>query len=418
MHLRRDFRRSEKFLGLSSRGRYSGEGYQEMIYVYVTDYFSPELGYFEAFLPREQARMGHEVHVVTSDRYSPLVYQAHSELLGERVRGDGFFIEEGIRVWRLRTLFEISHVIWMCGVEDKIKELRPDIVHVGGIARLTAIRIAMLKKKMNNFKLIYVDGMTLDNSTSKLRVLYPLFRWPFSSLIRESADALVGVVDASRDFMVRRYGIAPERITVIPLGADDELFRFDEDARHELRSQLSLNERDIVFIYTGKIIPEKRLPLFVEAVKLMKTSNNIKVLKVLFVGNGLPTYIEEMKQIIRDAGLESNFRWHDAVPNAELNKFYSAADVAVWPRGASISQREAMACGLPIIISEGSMVTELVDYANGLICQEENPSHLAEQMERLLNPELRKEMGRNGRKFVEEKLSWKIVARQFIELVS
>ena len=63
------------------------------------------------------------------------------------------------------------------------------------------------------------------------------------------------------------------------------------------------------------------------------------------------------------------------------------------------------------------MVTELVDNNNGFICQEDDALDLAQQMEKLLDPELRREMGANGRKLIEEKLNWKVIARQFIELV-
>lgn len=382
--------------------------------IHVIDYFQPQLGYQETFLPREQSKLGHEVYMVTSDRYQPLIYSENENILGARIKGAGFFIEEDIKVWRLKTLFEIPHAIWVLGLESKIEELMPDVVIVHGVVNLSALRIARLKKRLGNFKLIYDDHMTYGLSRSKLRILYPLFKWTFSRLIQETADALVAVADACKVFMHKEYGIPLERITVIPLGADDALFQFDASARQQIRSQLSMADSATVFIYTGKIIPEKRLDILVEAVKLMKNDHGVKV---LIVGDGLRSYVERLKQQTRDGGLENSFIWHGGVLNKELYKYYSAADVAVWPRGPSISQREAMACGLPIVISEDSLVTELVGYGNGLICQEEDASDLARQMKKLLDPELRKEMGVNGRKLVEEKLNWTTVARQFLDLV-
>lgn len=392
----------------------SGE-VENMRIVHVMDYFQPQLGYQETFLAREHAKMGHEVLVVTSDRYDPLLFPANKGVLGSRIKSAGFFVEEGINVWRLKTLFEIPFEIWMRGLEKKIQELEPDLVIVHRIVKFESIRIARLKKRLGNFKLIYDDHMSFDNSSSILRFLYPVFRLAFAHAIYNNADGLVGVADASRDFMIKRYGFPPDRITVIPLGADHELFRFDEVARQQIRSQFSLNQNDVVFVYSGKIVPQKSLNILIEAVKLMKNHNN---LRVLLVGDGPSTYVEKMKLAIRDAVLVDKFIWHNVVPNRELYRLYSAADVGVWPRGASIGQREAMACGLPIIISADSMVTELLDYDNGLICQEENPSDLAKQMERLLDAELRRKMGQNSRKLVEETLSWKIIAKQFIDLVS
>ncbi|MEE8471152.1 MAG: glycosyltransferase family 4 protein, partial [Dehalococcoidia bacterium] len=385
--------------------------------VHVIDYFQPMLGYQETFLPREQASMGHEVHVATSDRYKQAIYEQNKSLLGERrIVGAGSYEEDGVHVWRLKTLFELPRAIWIRGLEEKIQELNPDVVIVHGMVHFSAIRVARLKKRLGNFKLIYDDHMAFVASRSPARILYPVFRYIFSPMIQQAADALVGVSDTSKMFMHIKYGIPLERIAVIPLGSDSDVFRFDKSARQELREELSLKENEILFIYVGKSVPEKGPHLLVEAsMKLMEKDSRVKV---VLVGGGLPSYVERMKQDARVTGVEDRFVWRDAVPNKELPRFYSAADVAVWPRECSMSMMEAMACSLPIIISDSSETTERVGNNNGLTYSGDDASDLARQMERLLNAELRKEMGQNGRKFVEEKLSWKIIARQFIELVS
>ena len=382
--------------------------------VHVINYFQPQLGYQETYLPREQAKMGHEVYVVTSDRYSPLIYQANRELIGNRIVGGGFFVEEGVRVWRLKTLFEIQFQTWMIGLEKKIQELNPDVVIMHGVVSFTAIRIARLKKRLGNFKLIYDDHMTPDLSTSKLKVLYPFFKQTFSHLIQKAADAFVAVGEPSRIFMHKSYGIPLNRITVIPLGADDGLFKPDALARRQIRSKLCLNDADVVFIYTGKIIPQKRLHILIEALTLITDHQG---LKVLLVGNGSETYMKELREAIRDKNLEGKFIWHDMVPNKELYRYYSAADVAVWPAGASISMLEGMACNLPIIVSDSPNINEMTYVGNQLTYQRYDPSELAQQMQKLLEPQFRREMGARSRKMIEESLNWRVIARQFIELV-
>lgn len=383
--------------------------------IHIIDYLQPKLGYQETFLAREHAKAGHEVYVVTSDRYSPSIYEANKELLGGRIVGSGLFEEEGIKIWRLRTLFEIPRAIWIRGLEDKIQELRPDIVVVHAIVTFGAIRVARLKKKLGGFKLIYDDHMTFDNSTSILRVLYPFFKWTYSRLIQQSADALVAAGHASRTFMQRVYGFPPERLTVIPLGADDELFRFSDAARQQVRSELSLSDSDFVFIYTGKVTPLKGIHILIEAMELMKDHVGVKV---LIVGSGPEAYIEKLKLSIRAKNLEDRFIWHGAANNNELYKLYSASDVAVWPVGASISILEAMACGLPIIVDESPNMNEMTYVTNQLRYRDHDASDLACQMEKLLDTELRRELGYQARNLVDEKLSWRIIAKQFVELVS
>lgn len=385
--------------------------------IHIIDYFQPKLGYQEPSLAKEHLKLGHEVFVVTSDRYNPYLYEgdAARKILGKRVVGTGFFNEEGIKVWRLKTLFEIKRKVWAIGLEKKIQELKPDIVIMHGIVNFFTLRVARLKKRRKNFKLINDDHMTFHASHSKVRFLYPLFKFLFSHLLQDASDAFVGVAQICKMFMHERYGIPLERIAVIPLGADDHLFRYDPAARGNTRNRLSINENDIVFIYTGKMVLEKGPHLLVKAaMELIKNKDNVKV---MLVGYGLPAYMEEMKQDIKNNNLENKFVWVDAVPNNELYKFYSVADVAVWPREASLGMIEAMSCGLPIIISDTSEVTERVGYGNGLPYNGDDTSDLAKQMEKLLDPELRKKMGEQAKRFVKEDLNWSNIARQFIEIV-
>ncbi|MFH0809593.1 MAG: glycosyltransferase, partial [Pseudomonadota bacterium] len=219
--------------------------------VHVIEYFQPRLGYQETFLARAHAQLGHDVRVLTSDRYSPQVYTQNRAVLGRRVVGTGTFDEEGIRVQRLKTAFELPHAIWLRGLETGIQQIAPDLVIVHMIANLSAYRLARLKNRHPTFRLVYDDHMTSANSLSPLRALYPAVRWLACPVIRRAADSFVAILPETKEFMGRQYGIPPERIRVIPLGADDTLFRHDPTARAEVRRELSLSDADTLFIYTG-----------------------------------------------------------------------------------------------------------------------------------------------------------------------
>jgi len=385
--------------------------------LHIIDYFQPKLGYQETFLAREHARLGHEVYVVTSDRYNPIVYSGDAArgILGERVVGSGFFEEEGVRVWRLKTLFELGDVVWALGLEKKVRELGPDLVVMHGIASFSAVRIARLKKASGSFKLIHDDHMLPALSTGRGRLLYPVFRWAFSGLIQKTADALVAVTEGTREFMHTSYGIPPERVHIIPLGADDELFRYDEGARRAMRASLGLAEDDVVFAYTGKIVPQKRVELLLDAVSALRTQHGR--VKVLMVGDGSSSYLQGLKEYSGSGNLRHAVVWHESVPNDSLCPMYCAADAAVWPNGPSIGMREAMACNLPIIMNEQSGVTELVAYDNGFLCQDGNVAGLVEQMKALLDPTVRQEMGLRSRKLVEDRFNWRVIAQRFLDLV-
>jgi glycosyltransferase involved in cell wall biosynthesis len=383
---------------------------------HVVDYFQPQLGYQETFLAQEHARMGHSVWVITSDRYSPILYTGESvkKLLGDRVVKPGFFIEEGVAVWRLKTLIEFPRSIWMIGLEKKILEINPDIVIVHGIANIAAIRIALLKGNGTHFKLIYDDHMTFEASRHYLRFLYPLFKFIFAPIIIRKSNALVGVADTCKLFMNKMYGFPLDKILVIPLGADTTLFKYDSVAKEKIRKSLGISENEVIFTYAGKIIPVKGPHLLIEAaVELHKNHENIKI---LLIGNGPSEYIQKIRDYLKLHRCESICIFHDSVKNSELPQFYSAADVAVWPKEASLSMFEAMACQLPVIISIDSEVQERLSYNNGFLYNANDNLDLAKKMELLLDRNTRKIMGENGREIVNKKFSWKVIGSQFADL--
>jgi len=291
-------------------------------------------------------------------------------------------------------------------------ELEPDLVIVHGITNISAVRIAGLKNRSRKFKLVYDDHATTDNATGRMKVLYPLFRWLFSPGIQRAADALLAILPETKTFMNRKYGIPLDRISVVPLGADTELFQFDAGAREDLRKKLDIADEEVVFIYTGKVIPIRQIPVLIEAAAI--TMPSYQNMRVLIVGGGSPEYINELKGLVDTTKLTDRFIWLDAVPNDELYRMYSAADAAVLPYGGSIGMREAIACGLPIIIGKDSKITELVDGNNGFLFSEGNAVDLAKQMEKLLDSGLRREMGWNSRRLAEDRFAWKSIAAQFL----
>lgn len=385
--------------------------------VYVDDYYYPQLGYQTAFMTRAYLQMGHEVHLITSDRYNSTEHppNSHKKILGERRVKPGLYDEDGINVWRLPTLFELDSILWMKGVQQKIKELAPDIVHVIGIPSIACIQIGFLKLRRPKFKLI-CNNYTVDiGSKSKLKFLYPVFHYTLANFISRAADAIITPAEEAKLFLHKNCGIPLNRIAVIPHGADEKLFHFDEVARQEIRQELGIGDK-LLFIYTGKINSDKGVHLIIEAgIDLARENNN---LRVMIVGNGSLSYINQMKKIIKDQDSEDTFLWHDFVPNNELYRLYSAADVAVWPCSVTISTLEAMACKLPVIVSDIPAAVDRVIYDNGLIVKNGSASELKQHMEKLLlSPSLRFQMGNNSRKAIEEHLNWQVIAKQFINSI-
>ncbi len=382
--------------------------------VHVIDYFQPKLGYQEFYLARVQTEEGHDVSVVTSDRYAPGLYPAAQDILGDRIRGNGTFIEEGIQVWRLPITLEFLGRVWLRNLRKVLLKLKPDVIIFHSILSAASITAISLGKDLPDTKIIFDVHMAPIATRKWVKFVYVIFRLLFSRKIINSADALIAVAEDARQFMKTYYRIPAERIKVIPLGCDIRLFRYEKRARKETRRQLKLSKDDIVFIYAGKLTASKGPHLLIKAsISLIRKYSTVKV---VLVGSGEPEYVNSLRDKATASGLSDHFIFVDMVPNVDLYRYYSAADVGIWPLQSSIAMIEAMACSLPVIIADDSGVSERVSHQNGLLYRSGVEKDLEEKMGLLLDQRRRTIMGQNARKYAEQ-IDWREISRKFLQLV-
>ena len=98
--------------------------------LHVADYVMPELGYQEFILPKWNATQGHEVHIITSDRYTPVPDYENTwqHILGPRHIGESTETIENVLIHRLPVKLEFKRRIWLSGLFMKIKQIDPDII--------------------------------------------------------------------------------------------------------------------------------------------------------------------------------------------------------------------------------------------------------------------------------------------------
>ena len=388
--------------------------------VHIVDHYQPLIGYQEYFLAREHARLGHDVHVITSDRYYPFpdYAQTVASVLGERHVQAGESCEEGVVVHRLATRWELATRVWMRELDRAISSVHPDVIIVHGVASPTSLRVANWKRRTHWRGLLVFDCHMTD-----LASRHPLakasdfaYRRFAAPRITAAADSLISVSHATKEYMVRRYGLPREKIRTIPLGVDVDIFRRDELARHRIRSQHHIAEEDVVFVYAGKVLPRKGIHLLAAAIQRLSDDISNVCVRLLVVGEGPQRYKEEVQAILNDDESRQRLTWIGAVPNVELPAYYSAADIGVWPMEVSATQIEAMAVGLPIIVADNPAASERTAWENGLVCREGDIDDLVVTMSTLAqNSNLRHGMMEKARQTAEREYCWTKIARQFLE---
>ncbi len=377
--------------------------------VHLCSYIQPQLGYQEYYLAKEHAKMGHEVIVISSDRYYPFPDYNNTvkNILGKRIIGKNDTIYDGFRLIRLGTAFEVKTQIWLKGMEKIVKMVNPDVVFCHEMTHFNSIRIAKIKEKLN-FRLIYDNhGSFVCDSKNILKKIYYSF-YDYKT-IKDKADKIIGVTKGCVDYVVKRFNTTPEKINMIPLGADVDLFFRDDKKRSLIRDKFSINKDDFLIIYTGKIIRRKGVHLILEALNNNEKNKNVVIMAV---GNGDHDYCV----LIKELADKYNLRYIkiDGVSNKELPSYYSASDLGVWPVEATIGTIEAMACSLPIICNKD--LVERYEAGNGFGITAGNVKELSEKLDFFIkNPLKTRQMGHLSKKVVDNKLSWRVIAKKVLE---
>lgn len=170
-------------------------------------------------------------------------------------------------------------------------------------------------------------------------------------------------------------------------------------------------DRDIDFLFIGRMTPNKGPEIFLQALAGLKATR--PDFRAVMVGQG--PLVERIEAEIQDKGLAKNvelIRWvEDRSGLAELYRRTKALTVCSWAEGGPNVALEAMACGAAVLGPPiGVLLEVLRDGVNGYTIAR-SPGHLAGVMARIIDqPELTARMGRAGIETAARFESRKIIA--------
>jgi len=372
--------------------------------VITVENFHPDKGYLEYYLSKELIGLGHKVFVFTYGQSRKI----------QRTK-----LKEGFEVIRIPyILFKYGyHIPSLKGITyivKFIKTRKPNIIHCQPLFSPLSLFFMILFRAFN-YKIVgsLTSQEFLINNFIK-KILFYLLKLITRYYISNASELIFVKTLGFLKWLKRIFNIQYHKFRIIPLGADSELFRFDAEARSRVRSSLGLSTDDIVVVYSGKIIPVKRLDLLINA--LAPIIQFDKKVKLLIIGRGERKYIEYLKNLTTSLEISENIIFHSWVHRLKLPALYSASDIAVWPGLSSISIVEAASTGLPVIIEKASVEKYAIENSNGFEFERGNIVQLREYLELLIyNEALRKEMGRKSRILIERKLNWKTITKKYLD---
>jgi glycosyltransferase involved in cell wall biosynthesis len=216
----------------------------------------------------------------------------------------------------------------------------------------------------------------------------------------ENADKIIAVSNYTRNMVIEKYLIPAEKIETVhnavePLQKNKTLFK------------KGINEKVVTFL--GRITMQKGPEYFIEAsYLLLKKMNNVR-----FVMAGSGDKMDEMIARTAHLGIADKFHFTGFLKGDDVNQLLSMTDVFVMPSVSEpfgIVPLEAMQADVPVIISNQSGVSEVLNHAIKIDFWD--TFAMADSIYGILNyNSISKYLKKSGRKEVG-KLKWNLAAKK------
>jgi len=205
---------------------------------------------------------------------------------------------------------------------------------------------------------------------------------------------------SARD-IVADFAVNPDRIEVIPLGVEPEVFALSQQPRFPGR----------IVAMASADTPMKGIATLLEAFAKLGTERDVSLLLITKPKPGGRT-----EQLLESLSIKDSVRFVSGLSDTELAEVVGSAEIACVPslyEGFSLPTVEAMACGTPLVVSRAGAIPEVVG-EDGLCADLVTPGdveELAHALAGLLDdPVRRHRMGEAGRRRALDTFSWRAVA--------
>ncbi len=384
--------------------------------VVVNETFNKKMGYAENNLPKALARLGQEVHVVSSNVQAyfndPDYVQTYEPFNGPAVQPCGVESLDGYTLHRLRYGNPLRHVR-IKGLSSKLRSLHPDIVQTFLAASWVQLEMALAQPFLG-YKLftgahehasIFSTKVKNGSRWCAARLKSDIRRAVPGRLVSTFSEKCYATTIDCAEIAGKFYGVPEKKIDICPLGVDTDLFgpikdESGERKRLSFRAELGFEPNEIVCIYTGRFSHAKNPLCLAEAIARLQAQG--EPFRGLFVGDGPQSNAIQASQ---------GCVVHPFVLSQELPGFYQAADIGVWPTQESTSMLDAAACGLPLplVVSDRLKALERIE-GNGVSYEESEPRDMMRSLLGLKDVTFRRKLGDSGAAKIAREYSWLAIA--------
>ncbi|PLW99876.1 MAG: 4-alpha-glucanotransferase [Marinilabiliales bacterium] len=206
------------------------------------------------------------------------------------------------------------------------------------------------KKSSGKPLVIHIHATEFDRTGENVNdIVYGIEKEGF-----ENADRIIAVSNLTRNTVINRYGINPDKVVTVYNAVDQSLIKEIEEVKR------NLNDKIVTFL--GRITYQKGPEYFIEAAhKILKKDKNVR-----FVMAGSGDMLNKMIERVAALRIADRFHFTGFLKGDAVNKMFALSDVFVMPSVSEpfgIVPLEAMRVNVPVVISKQSGVSEILKHA-------------------------------------------------------
>jgi len=387
-----------------------------MIIAVISPWFSESMGYAENYLPSEFGKLGHESHLITSNLQIygtnevlyKTVYEKH---LGPAMVNAGVFKKENYTLHR--NLHGLEGGLHIKNLAEKLTSIKPDIVYCFEIMDLDYMTVIENKQKLNYAifceSRLHASVFSYPKNITQRINQFKIRRK--SAKLAKFVSTFYPIAPDVLQIITKYYGIPKRKCKLASLAVDVSKFKptLNAEQKYNFRKKLGFEIGDVVCLYTGRFTDDKGPIILAKAIGELVNMGH-KNFKALFVGQGDKYTIEAIL-------VNKNCIIHPFVTADELVNFYNAMDIGVWPKQESTSQLDALACGMPIIISSNVKDKFRVEGC-GLEFAADDYMLLSKQILKFKEVSIRERFGKIGCNKIQKDYSWsKLAENKLVDFI-
>lgn len=324
-------------------------------------------------------------------------HQNYHEINNLTIIESGKYIKDS----KFRFFKKVGFILKLTILKKIIRTFKPDIVHAH---YATSYGTLGALSGFNPF-IVSVWGSDIYD--------FPKQNWLFKKIIQFNLKKANQILSTSHIMAreTKKYTNKPVRVT--PFGVDTSVFK---------KINSNNNNDGKIILGTVKTLEEKYgIDTLIDTFALLSARNSDNAMELHIAGSGTKT--KEYKDKVKALNISDKVFFAGRIPNTSVIHYINKMNVYVAlsrfdSESFGVAIVEAMACEVPVVVSDVDGLSEVVDNkVTGFVVPKENPELAANAIEKILSDsKLAIEMGKNGRLRVKKLYEWKKNVGYMIEI--